>query len=194
MEEVFGFLRENASLVVSICALALTLASIWGTRKHNRLMVRPRLATFTSKRFSADDPSTFIVKSTLRNSGLGPAIINEYAALLDGVKIEVQNSGEYFQVFAKTIRATPACEPCFFSHLNRGYVMAKDEVLEVAHVGIKLPLYPELERDLKRFQLRVTYESAYGESFVYDSRDHQDVHVVESPATPAPTPLTDIAV
>lgn len=165
--------RTNAALVISVCAVVLTLASASATRKHNRLSVRPHMATFTTRGPDKDDSSVYVVAVTLRNCGLGPAIIRKFEVLLDGVPVAVEKPDDLFPIFDETIKAEKVVSKCNFAVLHPDHAMAKDEVVPVATVAIRPPFYPEMEDDLQRFHLRVTFESMYGESFCYDSRDHR---------------------
>jgi hypothetical protein len=173
MNELFEFLRMNAALTVSVFALFLTISNAKATRRHNRVTVQPRMATFITRDADPNDPLTYFVKAELRNSGLGPAIIKKFEILLDGIPVIVKLPGDLFPVFSKAIAGEIVQKKCTFALLNKGHTMAKDEVFQVVAIAIRVPFDPTVEDGLDKFHLRVTYESAYGESFCYDSRDHR---------------------
>jgi hypothetical protein len=168
--------RDYAALLVSICALFLTINQAMATRKHNRLTVRPHFATFTKTKADPERKGILIVEVTLTNSGLGPAIIKTFEPLLDGTPLQADEPDDLFPVIAKTIPARMIDDECHISVLRKGHVMAKDEVVTLAHLAIVPTIHddPEaIKKALDRFHIRVRYESGYGERFVYDSREHR---------------------
>lgn len=170
--------REYAALLISICALFLTISQAMATHKHNRLTVRPHLATFTENKADPERKGIRIIKVQLSNSGLGPAIIKTFEPLLDGVPVKADDSDDLFPVVKQTIPASMIDDECCISVLRPEHVMAKDEVVTLARLAIVPTIHddPEaLKKALDRFQIRVSYESAYGESFVYDSRNHRQL-------------------
>lgn len=171
MDELREFLQDNASLLVSALALLLTLFTARATRTHNRLMVQPRLATFTH---TDTNPQTGITvhEVTLRNSGLGPAFIINYEVLLDGQPVKLDQPGDLLPVLQTSVQAAFVPSQCYFSILSKHYVMAKDASVVAAKVAI-LNAQPSLIEELKRFHLRVTFESAYRQRFIYDTRTHR---------------------
>lgn len=172
MDDLLDFLRTNAALVVSALALFLTINSARATRKHNRLTVQPRLSTFTKTNEYPAGGST-VHEITLSNSGLGPAVIKKYEVLLDGNPIEAEQPNDIFVVLAQALAAPFVPSLCSFGLLRKDYVMAKDEVLKAATITILNATPAQLE-ELKRVHLRVTYESAYGDSFTYDTKTHTE--------------------
>lgn len=113
------------------------------------------------------------IKVTLRNSGLGPAIIQKFEILLDGVPAPIEQAGGLYQLLARTAAASLVEERCSFAHLSKGHTVSKDEIISLADIAFWGPFDSKLEAELGRFHVRVTYQSAYGESYCYDSRDHQ---------------------
>lgn len=170
MDEFWEFLRLNAALLVSICALFITVNSAWATRRHNRLMVRPRLTSFTTVE---TDAATRVTSTTftLTNSGLGPAIIRTYEVFQGGERIPATTPAELGDGLKLATGVPFSSNKSTFSLLKRGFVMAKDEERNLAVVHV-VNMTTEHNEALRKLKLRVTYESAYGESFVYDTDDH----------------------
>jgi len=69
------FARDYAALLISICALFLTISQTRATHKHNRLTVRPHIATYTDSKADLERAGVRLVEVRIANSGLGPAII-----------------------------------------------------------------------------------------------------------------------
>lgn len=172
------FALEHAALLVSICALLLTIGQAWATRRHNRLTVRPHFATFTETKADPERKGIQIVEVRLTNSGLGPAIIKTFEPLLDGTPLQANEPDDLFPVVAKTIPARMIDDECHISVLRKGHVMAKDEAVTIAHLEIVPTIHDQpkaLKDALERFHIRVCYESMYGESMPpYDSREHKE--------------------
>jgi len=167
--------REYSALLISICALFLTISQAKATRKHNRLTVRPHLATYTDNSASPEHAGIRIIEVRITNSGLGPAIIKTFELLLDGVPIKADEPDDLFPVVAKIIPARLMDDVSHIMVLRPGHVMAKDEVVTIAHLEIVPTIHDDpaaLKQALDRFHIRVSYESGYEESFTYDSREH----------------------
>lgn len=168
--------REYAALMISICALFLTISQAMATRKHNRLTVRPHIATYSETKADPERKGIRIIKVQLTNSGLGPAFIKKFEPLLDGVSIKADESDDLFPVVRRTIPASMIDDECCIMVLRPGHVMAKDEVVTLAHLAIVPTIHDDpqaLKVALNRFHIRIVGESAYGEPFVYDSREHR---------------------
>ena len=170
MDELLEFLRLNAPLMVSTCALFLTINSARTSRKHNRLMVQPRLSVFTQSITNSKNV-TKAFDVTLTNSGLGPAIIKKYEVLIDGKPVDAEQPEDIFAALKLATTADFDPNLWHFGILRKGFVLAKDEVFTVAKTTI-MNLTLAQNKEIKRFHVRVTYESAYGESSVYDTRTH----------------------
>ena len=167
--------REYAALLVSICALFLTISQAMATRKHNRLTVRPHLATYTDNKADLERAGVRIIKIEITNSGLGPAIIKTFEPLLDGEPLKADDPDDLFPVVRKTIPANLIDDECHITVLRPGHVLANDEVVTIAHLAIVPTIHDDpkaLKEALDRFHIRVRYESGYEESFAYDSREH----------------------
>jgi hypothetical protein len=174
MDEVLDFLRLNGALIVSTCALVLTITNASATRLHNRLTVQPRLSTFTNRNTDPLTGTTGFVEVRLSNNGLGPAIIDTFTVLLNGKPTGVKSPEDLYSVVVQTLGKKLVVTECQFGLLRNDYVLAKDETVTVAKILYQLPGPPELLKEFERFHLHIAYKSAYGEPFVYDSRIHTD--------------------
>jgi len=168
--------REYAALFISICALILTISQAKALRKHNRLTVRPHLATYTETKVDPERREILVVMVKLSNNGLGPAFIKTFKPLLDEVFIEADEPDDLFTAVKKVIPASLIDDECHITILRMGHVMAKEEVVTLAHLVIVPTIHDDpkaLKKALDRFHIQIDYESGYKESFVYDSREHK---------------------
>lgn len=73
----------TCSLVVAVLALFATSWQSWLAYRHNRLSVRPHLVWHISRRNQGDASG---VAYSLRNLGLGPAVVRDRYFTKDGVR------------------------------------------------------------------------------------------------------------
>lgn len=172
IDQVMGWVGGNAALVTALCALGLTTYQASMTRMHNRVSVRPHLATFTERNLG-DGFLDFTV--TLTNNGLGPAFIDSYEVLVDGESVTIDDPVRLLAEVSNRIEVPLYPTANYMAVLRKEYVMGKDEERKIADVKILVDLSTDvdlLEQKLRRVQIRLVYRSAYGEKFQYDSRVH----------------------
>lgn len=165
---------EIAAFVVSVCAIALTIYQAYISRKHNRLSVRPSLSTFIDSDPAPDNARITLVSVKLMNSGLGPAYIKSFEILVGGEAITVKSPDEMHRLVLKHLPGTIVDDRCRYVVLGKHHVMAKDMPVEIAQIALR-DITPAQTEPMKSFALRIRYESAYGESFTYDTRQHQEI-------------------
>jgi hypothetical protein len=123
---------------------------------------------------------TVKISISLRNQGLGPAVIKSYTALAEGHLIATGSDSAasdtlkaMTKVFGDALRGRPSV-----GHLASGDWMRKDEsrvVLKVEYLGKplkemdRLSELNEVDARLGRFKFVVKYASVYGDKFVFDS-------------------------
>ncbi len=169
MEDFIESLKNNPSVVISICALLLTMYQAWATRKHNRLSVQPRLSTQSQIERDVTEERIIRVIATLSNSGLGPAIIKSFEILVNGKPYLINEQSEIESLIARNI--TGHIVELRTGFFRKNHTFSKDATTELLNLKIRNATESTLE-EIKMFHIRVTYESAYGESFLYDSRTH----------------------
>lgn len=175
MDFLADIAREYSALLVSICALFLTINQSRATRKHNRLTVKPHLTSFIETKPDTSRQGLMVINVTLSNNGLGPAIIKTFEPLLDGTPIKYSKPGDLYPIAEKVLPVRLIADECYFAVLRNKYVMAKDAALAVATITYATTIHDDpvaIQDAHNRFHLRVSYESAYEESFAYDSRSH----------------------
>lgn len=167
MSQAWSWLSINAAILIALCALFFTMYQTLATRKHNRLSVKPHLCFFTHKEFNDNET---ILKSTLHNNGLGPALIKSFQFYLDEKEIEVKNSDDFDPYIKKILEKLEYKHS--FTNLGKDYAMKAGEERDI--LVIKTPVTDKNEineylKPIERFDLKITFESMYGEKDEYDS-------------------------
>jgi hypothetical protein len=168
MEAAVKWIGDNAAIIVALCAFGVAVYQAYATRRHNRLSVRPHLVVFT-ERHNDNGKGKFAV--TLRNSGLGPAIIRSYGALLHDEPLSTRDGMVIKNTVSKVIgRDAPHVG---FHRLVKGDSVAKDQEMTLLSIAFACPTPPEYQavmKSLDRLSAAIEYQSIYGEKFKYDSR------------------------
>ncbi|MCZ6689601.1 MAG: hypothetical protein O7H41_08370 [Planctomycetota bacterium] len=149
-----------AACVVAILALALTLFQAHATRCHNRLTVRPNFIFETGL---TDDRSGWGL--CILNGGLGPGIVKGGSFVAEGREFEdlsiesmqdalalVDSEGSGIMGWFRQDDVILAGERFWISRVKATFQSTKPQI--------------ELERELKKIQIKIYYESVYGEKFV----------------------------
>lgn len=175
MGELFsswGHWWEAGAVLVSLCALFLTIQSNRGMKEHNRLSVKPRLTTSTFKNLVMDgDTRALKVQVTLSNVGLGPAVVKSWEIFLDGMPAQVDSSEDVRTLLQRAAPVIQLGPTLSYMKLNKGSALAVGATIEIVACTILNPSQ-DINKQLERFTIRVCYESLYEQSFTYDSRDH----------------------
>jgi hypothetical protein len=169
MDDLIACLKSSSSAVISVCALFLTSYQVWATRKHNKLSVQPRLTTYRHIERDVADEKVIRVFAGLRNSGLGPAYIQSFEILVNDVPFLITETEDFYKLINQSLTATLVQSR--IEVLRKNHVLSKDEKADLIDLkildGTALTLI-----QLEEFHVRVIYESAYGDTFTYDSRSH----------------------
>lgn len=148
------------TLFISILALLGTWIQATAARTQNKLSVRPYLHTYTEIE-TVNNQMVVLVK--LANTGLGPALIDDYYVYSNG---EEYRDDDIFHLLAQHFSA---CEAVI--------IRPKASIaINYSQVILKLPVTPEnakqddLQEYLKNnFDLRIRYKSFLNECFLYSS-------------------------
>ncbi|RSD30388.1 MULTISPECIES: hypothetical protein [Vibrio] len=154
-------LRESSSEIIASCALIFTAWQFSIQRKHNRVSVTPHLFSFRERERN-DDSATITV--SLINNGLGPAFIHKFEVYLDG-KLSDPDAA------VKAVFGKPD------GHLK--YTVLGDDFALVPGQKVTLIKVPfptatdikEMEQELERLEVVITYKSAYGTKYVLGGND-----------------------
>lgn len=164
-----------ASAVVAGCALGVTFWQAHLMRQHNKLSVRPMLATM--ERNDTKDNAGY-VEFELKNCGVGPAIIKNFVLLNGDEEVSRNNRKTYDDFLREKAQG--------FAKVYTGSLVPGSAL----SVGEKHPLlafvYDAEKQDVSfihRLNLVVEYQSIYqDEVFVYDSRQDRQFHGLETAA------------
>lgn len=150
--------RAWVPIVVSLCAISLTVFQAASTRRHARLSVQPRLG------WSIDVSPDGTVRYGLVNEGLGPAIITSLALTVDGKEVGPDGPATCAAVDRLIGREGPVWDTHCFDMIEDYVLRAGDSVMVYASqlaagaTGVDAPLGPET---YLRVRAKVRYCSFY---------------------------------
>lgn len=160
-----------ASGFVALCALGLTFYQAHLTRKHNKISVTPRLTSWRGLDTLKNEPRLSV---TIKNSGIGPAEIRDFAIYVD----EQRLSGRHTEPIERALRLL---FPAAIYHAHHAFVApghfiaAGDSfvLLDVTFHSPRAPTEAELLHAEARTRLVIQYASMYGELSTFDSKRFQ---------------------
>jgi hypothetical protein len=162
------------SLLIALCAILLTAYGLHATRRHNRLSVTPHL-NGCSNILTTDEGLTFSYE--IGNNGIGPARIKKFLLFQDG-KLFPKGNDDYVE---SLIREHLGDRLNY--QIRHNFNFGKDaslkagdtcRIVEIFFPGAKSQ---DKEKILKIFvgmDLRIEYESFYGQKFVFDTENKMD--------------------
>lgn len=153
ISEICDWLKSNSSGILAVLALATTAWQGYLQRKHNRLSVTPKLEIIQHR--TPDG----IAALTLKNVGVGPAIITEYRITADGTKLSFPTSTGLHAAFAgiglKNPEAHWTCKSDTYIAANHSITLLKLDQSDIKGQ----------QQHLKNIQLYFEYKSIYGVTF-----------------------------
>ena len=161
-------LQQNWEGIVALCALFIAAWQAWGTRRHNRLSVKPHLATWTNQ----DDSDGFYkVRFVLLNNGLGPAILKKFRVFFDGKRMgDSCDRAALENKVAEILKQQPGIIRHTISVMGLDFPVPagyQETLLEI-QVPMTLQLDKKVYQDfLDRFDAEFVYQSMYGQRFLY---------------------------
>jgi hypothetical protein len=146
--------RAWLPIVISLCAISLTIYQAYNTRRHTRLSVRPRLD------WSVQVDRHGEVTYALVNDGFGPAVLTGITLLVDGEPIGPDGPATCVEINRRLAREADAWETSCFD-MEGDFVLRPGDSVTVygsrrveGAPGLGRPLGPEE-------YLRVTAEGRY---------------------------------
>jgi len=147
-----------ASAVIALCALFTAIWNAVATRKHHKLSVRPHLSLMGSI-----IPESPHVNISVRNTGLGTAILDKIEVYLDNAIFPITRATHWFDLVQKLHNVTGDVE---------GYAMFNTESLRPGESLTLLEITgnhvvdPEVvQAQIERIKIVVSYKSMYEERF-----------------------------
>lgn len=172
MPDLSAFTWDAAALVVALCALYLTIQSNKAAREHNKLSVLPRLTTTTVQNVLTDASGSLLqVRVVLMNVGLGPAVVKKSEVLLDDHAKPVESFADVRPLLEQVFPGIRLGPSYAYFKLNREHAIEVGREIEIVAFQVWNP-GADFDKEIKRFNLRISYSSLYGEPLSYDSRDH----------------------
>ncbi len=168
---------QGASIVTALAtvfvgwkALSVSRRTMELTYDHNKRSVRPRLGLFIHRRIEKDG---FYVKVSVRNAGIGPAIISRITLKFDGVSKVNFEAEELRELLLKALKD----EFMNSTVVKHGSLAINDALLSGEDHCVAEVFVPDLtptarsraEKVRNRFSLVIDYKSIYDEEFVFES-------------------------
>lgn len=165
---IWNFLNNNGSAVIATCALGVTFWQACVMRKHNRLSVKPFLATTEGNDKKGDGGKVSFV---IENCGVGPALIKSFA-LWDEDREVCKNNRKAYEDHVDKIMS--GFRDILMSCFVPGFAIpvgSKHTLLEFSYSqGQDISF-------IHKLNVVVEYQSIYqDEIFTYDSRKDRQFH------------------
>ncbi|MCA0902218.1 hypothetical protein [Microbulbifer agarilyticus] len=157
-----------SSALIALVALGLAIYEGRSNRQHNRLSLKPSLVMETS---TTNSPPT--ISATIVNAGLGPAVIQNIQFFHHGTELVGDLEYELREAISKILEKFMV-ESTSVSIMNPGYVSRASSENNIVMIKV-LPQEPTCIDNLKELlnviDVRIEYQSFYGEPDEYDSRE-----------------------
>lgn len=165
MWEIIG---NNTSEIIALSAFILAAYQLYLSRKSSRLSVIPHIAHYAS---TTRNNGSAIYEFTIANTGMGPAKLTEWQLLFDGQDIE---KSEY-QVIDNYLNYLCAGKKSSITvgNLSEDHMIASGEQFKVLRVQVNIEKqieFYDLEKSLDRLDLRVKYQSVYGDKYLLSTQ------------------------
>lgn len=158
---------ELTALLISLFALGLSIYSVIDTHRKNRASSRPVIVGHESKALTE-------YKYEIINKGNSPAFFKSVEWFWDGKPLKDKSFTEAIRDVAHSYGLPPTQS---VTELGQNSVLATGERLVLGTIAIApehILIIQEIEK--KGFGVRIVYESAFGEQFVFSSNDeHKNI-------------------
>lgn len=150
---------STVATVIAIAAIALGIADSMQTRAHNRLSVKPYLVVDYSNAVRGTE-TTIVVE--VSNEGVGPAIIRRMEIVLPD-----ELGGGSYPDWSRAVDALRASGAVVLSYWNYegGEALGIQRSRELIRILLEDDAPPDLPAKIDAIDIRVHYESIYGEEF-----------------------------
>lgn len=164
----FDFEWLSAVLIIAIVGAVIALIEVHLNRRHNRLSVKPILV------FSrGDDETAGVIRHTLSNKGMGPAVITKRQMLLDDTPIDWPALQTEDRALLERLQLTKP-NKYHFNKLYVGTAISPGDTTDVLFLatqctGAELDeAHQQNVAALKRLNIKLTYASIYGETWTVE--------------------------
>jgi hypothetical protein len=160
--------RMWVPVVISVCAISLTIFQALSTRRHARLSVQPRIDWRI-----IEDAVPGTVELSLANVGFGPGVIRDLAVVIDGEAIPAVDLDACLEVSRRIGRDGDAWDTHCIAIADE-YVLRPGETVAIyssrpiaAHAGEG---HTAALVDYRRFGARATYCSFYEDCWMLNEQ------------------------
>ena len=165
-------IHEICSIIIAVCALGFTGYQVIQTRKHNRISCKPSLHTDISRK---SVPEGYEITYTVKNSGLGPAIIDSVELFAN--RKPFKSDDRHFRDLADVLFKDIPHRVTYDGWLDSDYSLPEKE----SYIYCKV-LFPSdytnkdsvLDEALDRADIIIRYKSFYGDELVLNSFEDRD--------------------
>jgi hypothetical protein len=159
-EDELGLIIKIVAVTISLCALALTIYNGYLTRKHYRVSLKPIICG----EYRAKND---LFQVTIKNRGLGTAIIKKHTFLLDGQPV---TSNEFYDDLRSHYSELGIEGIPKIHYISPNSSISKDEEFVIYKLSFTERYSDNIMKDIqKRYRFRFDFESLYGEKFIYES-------------------------
>lgn len=161
----------TSSVIVAVLAFFATVWQAWLAHRHNRLSVRPLLVWHIGRKSAANGAS---ITYSVRNLGLGPAVIKDRHFTKDGARFAVPTvSTDEVNAFVEyVLRRKVQYQLQTFGLPGRGAAIPSQGEVVIADIhfpGAKSEELATFEELTGKIDFHVKYESMYREKFHFSA-------------------------
>lgn len=186
-------LGTTLTLVVAVLGFGVALYQSYATRKHNRLLVKPHLTI--NQNFSSTELEGFYTLSLkLKNSGLGPALIENFLIAI-GKDGNIRN-GSLLETIQKHAREQLKAEGktrCGANFFRKGDAIDKGEekvLIQIYFRGVGITEARKLAKlYLSTISTKIDYQCHYGNKFSLERQASRKTQSKSDPRTITPPDL-----
>jgi hypothetical protein len=156
-------------LIISLVAVGVSIYALYQTRKYSRVSVVPHLDWHVN-RHRANEGITFTF--TLKNTGVGPAIILDWWFLLKGKKHESECNDQLLELAGICLREKSPYVMKRHGTPGVGSIMPAGQEICIAEIfvpGLKADGESRFEQWCEPVNFEVRYQSLHGEVFPFST-------------------------
>jgi hypothetical protein len=160
------------SLVISLCAISLTVYGLYATRRHNRLSVIPHITGCSN---ITNNPDGVIFSYDVSNNGIGPARITKFILFREG-KEYPKGKGDYLEsLILEHLGNRISYQINYtFNFGTKASLKAgiTQQIATIFFPGMTKADYEKINGILNGMDMRIEYESFYGAPDHFDTREY----------------------
>lgn len=159
----------TAELTVSLIALGVSGYALYQTRKYSRASIVPHLDSQVNRHWS-NEGGTFAF--TLKNTGVGPAIILDWWFSLNGTKHESESIHQAPELIACCLNGKTPFVVKRHGTPGVGSIMRAGQEICIAEIfipGLKADQEKLFEQWIEPVKFEARYQSLHGETFPFST-------------------------